>query len=1151
MTATEQGAWSYTTGPLSDGPHALQVTAVDLAGNEEVSSVVTVTVDTVAPAKVAFAMSDDSGLATDGVTNDATPTFSGSAEEGSLVTVATSDDTVLGTASADGTGAFSIALDLADGTYALKIFATDAAANTGEAASFTLVVDTVAPSQPIVSGFSDDSAAAGDFLTNDRTLTLTGSAEAGTKVAIYDGLTRLDAVVADAAGAWSFTTEELVESSHSFTVTATDLAENAGIASAALTVSVDATAPGKPVVTAFTDDEGTGVGGQLTDDSTLHLAGTGEAGATIVLSIDGIASGLATIDGSGSWTIDTPALSDGQRTLRVAASDAAGNLSAASDDLTVTVDTGAPAAPVFTSFADDTGEDAADAITKDGVLVLSGAAEADATVRVYLGDLLVGQAAAAGGDWSVTTGALTDGTYAFTATATDASGNVSVLSSGFTVTVDLVAPTQPSVATFSANSGDTTDALTNDDDLELSGIAEAGAMVALFDDTALLGTVRATAAGWSLQTGHLSDGEHHFTVVATDVAGNESLASDEFIVRVDTAAPQAPVIASFTDDSGAADDGLTNDVTPTITGTAEAGALVELFEGSSSHGTATADVDGKWSLTATALEDGPHVFTATATDASANTSASSEAFTVRVDTAAPAAPAITAFSEDSGVANDARTNDATPTLSGTAEAGAVIELFEGTTSLGQSEADGQGVWSVTTTALDDGKHVFTAKATDAASNASVVSESFEVTFDTTAPGKPSIDAFAGNSGSTTDNVTNDATPTLTGQAEAGTTVTVFDGSAKLGDTLVDASGTWSYTADVLGDGAHALHAVSTDAAGNDSVASDDFGVAIDTQAPGSPVVVSFDTNSGSSNDRLTNDATPTLHGTAEANSTVTVFEGVTSLGTTSADETGAWAFDVASLGDGEHAFTAQANDAADNTGSASDTFTVTVDTQAPAAPVVQTFADNSGSMADRLTNDTTPNFSGTAEAGALVALFEGARKVGDAVADADGQWSVAVTEPLVDGPHGFHAAATDVAGNGGADSELFEVVVDTVAPNAPSIESFVDNTGSENDNITNDDILTLSGMAAADSTVTVFDGTSELGTAVADGDGNWSFVTPTLGDGEALFKATATDAAGNTSVDSETLTVVIDTQAPGAAYVTAYSVDSGSLGDGLTNDATP
>ena len=77
----------------------------------------------------------------------------------------------------------------------------------------------------------------GDGITNDNTLTLTGTAEANSTVKVYDGATLLGTATANGSGAWSYTTAALSNGAHSLTATATDAAGNTSAASSALCAS--------------------------------------------------------------------------------------------------------------------------------------------------------------------------------------------------------------------------------------------------------------------------------------------------------------------------------------------------------------------------------------------------------------------------------------------------------------------------------------------------------------------------------------------------------------------------------------------------------------------------------------------------------------------------------------------------------------------------------------------------------------------------------------------------------------------------------------------------------------------------------------------------------------------------------------------------
>ena len=144
----------------------------------------------------------------------------------------------------------------------------------------------------------------------DNTLTLTGTAEANSTVKVYDGATLLGSAVANGSGAWSFTTGTLSSAAHSFTATATDAAGNTGVASAALAVTIDTTAPVAPSIASFSTDSGM-VGDGITNDTTLTLTGTAEANSTVKVFDGATLLGSATANGSGAWSFTTGTLSNG------------------------------------------------------------------------------------------------------------------------------------------------------------------------------------------------------------------------------------------------------------------------------------------------------------------------------------------------------------------------------------------------------------------------------------------------------------------------------------------------------------------------------------------------------------------------------------------------------------------------------------------------------------------------------------------------------------------------------------------------------------------------------------------------------------------------------------------------------------------------
>ena len=564
------------------------------------------------------------------------------------------------------------------------------------------------------------------------------------------------------------------------------------------------------------------------------------------------------------------------------------------------------------------------------------------------------------------------------------------------------------------------------------------------DGTTVVGTGVATGGAFSITTSVLGEGAHALTARATDAAGNQGAASTAFHVTIDTSAPGAPSITAIAGDSGTAGDHVTNDQTLTLSGTAEAGNTVEIFRDGVSIGTTVAGVGGDWSLAdVNLLADGTYQFTARATDAAGNQGAASAAFQVTIDTTAPVAPTFGSVIDNVApvtgpVADNGTTNDTTLTIDGTAELGSTVTVYDtdGTTVVGTGVATG-GAGPITTSALSEGAHTLTLRATDAAGNQSAASTAFHVTIDTLAPVAPVIDSVTDNvepvTGAVADNgSSNDTTLTVAGTAEAGSTVTLYDtdGTTVLG-TGVATGGAFSITTSVLGEGAHTLTARASDAAGNQSAASAAFQVTIDTTAPAAPVIVSVTDDvapvtGAVANNGRSNDTTLTIAGTAEAGSTVTVYDtdGTTVLGTGVATG-GAFSITTSVLGEGVHALTARATDAAGNQGASSTAFHVTIDTAAPGAPSITAIAGDSGTAGDHVTNDQTLTLSGTAEAGNTVEIFRDGVSIGTTVAGVGGDWSLADANLLADGTYQFTARATDAAGNQGAASTAFQVTIDT------------------------------------------------------------------------------------------------------------------------------
>ena len=481
-------------------------------------------------------------------------------------------------------------------------------------------------------------------------------------------------------------------------------------------------------------------------------------------------------------------------------------------------------------------------------------------------------------------------------------------------------------------------------------------------------------------------------------------------------------------------------------------------------GQTSADANGNWSFTpGSQLPDGT-VVNVVARDAAGN---SSPATSITVDGVAPSAPVV----EPSNGSE----------LSGTAEPGSSVTLTDGNGNpIGQTTADANGNWSFTpSTPLPDGT-VVNVVARDAAGNSSPPAS---VTVDAVAPATPTVDPSNGT--------------TLSGTAEPGSSVTLTDGNGNpIGQVTADGSGNWTYTPSTPIANGTVVNVVAQDAAGNSSPGAS---VTVDSQAPAAPVV---NPSNGT-----------TLSGTAEPGATVTLTDGNGNpIGQVTADGSGNWSFTPGTpLANG----TVVNATASDPTGNTSAPASTTVDSVAPAAPVV-----NPSNGAE---------ISGTAEPGATVTLTDGSgNPIGQVTADGSGNWSFTPSTPLADGTV-VNATATDPAGNTGGQGST---TVDAIAPATPTV------------NLSNGS--SLSGTAEPGSTVILTDGNGNpIAEVTADGSGNWTYTPSTPIANGTVVNVVAEDAAGNSSPPA---TVTVDSSAPPAPVINPSNgvVISGTAEAGAT-----
>ncbi|PEQ11931.1 hypothetical protein B2G71_14190 [Novosphingobium sp. PC22D] len=318
--------------------------------------------------------------------------------------------------------------------------------------------------------------------------------------------------------------------------------------------------------------------------------------------------------------------------------------------------------------------------------------------------------------------------------------------------------------------------------------------------------------------------------------------------------------------------------------------------------------------------------------------------------------------------------------------------------------------------------------------------------DTVAPVAPSALNLAtedDTGDSTTDNVTSKSEGlTITGTAEAGATVELFEGSTSLGETTASSSGTFTFEID-LAEGAHDLIAVATDNAGNVSQASTKLTVTIDTTGPAPIDALNFasgDDTGESGSDRITFKTEDlTITGIGPANTIVKLYEGTLLLGTDKTDANGLFNIDL-DLDEGVHNIYAIATDVAGNDADPSPSITITVDTTVP-LPVTQLDLapedDTGSSNSDNITAKTNNlTITGVAEAGATIELFDISSKIGTVVAGEDGTFSLDVNLGL--GDHQITANVTDIAGNTTNGTSALEISV--VEPGADVLSSLLGST---------------------------------------------------------------------------------------------------------------
>lgn len=693
------------------------------------------------------------------------------------------------------------------------------------------------------------------------------------------------------------------------------------------------------------------------------------------------------------------------------------------------------------------------------------------------------------------------------------------------------------------------------------------------------------------------DGDYSVSIRTLDRAGNLGKPSLRTL-RIDTTPPPAPELLFLTDDQGPKTGLLeagqtTDDKRPKLTGIAQEDAIVYLRDADGNTiGSARADkVTGKWEIEPRQdLEEGVNNLVLVAEETFAGVTregAPSASFKIIIGADSGILPpdtiTITQAIDDQGSAtgvlsNGALTDDTTPTLNGVVSAGSTVTVYYRLAGsdmwAGSATATVTGEnWTWTPgSALPTGTYEFQASIgstssalflLDIAASADDIQKKTRI--------ESAQDDFGTWQGPLSNGaITDDTTPTLSGRGEANGKVVIRYGvPANTVVVDVDSSGHWTWTP------APALTAgnwnFDVQPQGHTKW-SETFSLSI-TDANGfKPVIThAYDdvgTPSNLANGDTTDDTTPTLHGRAEANSTLTLRyrSGTGSYASVQveADSAGNWTWTPPALQNGSWSFEVQKAGQSDW-----DSLSLTIDTTSDRNPVIDYAADNVGNVRDPLssgdtTDDSTPTLHGTAAANSEFSLRyrlnSGSWTTVKLTADSKGDWSW--TSPTLQ--NGNWNFAVQKAGQSGWSN--FSLTIEQ-KPDVPVLVDFYDNVGTPGAVIpdgekakTDDSTPTLRGTGTPNSTIYIQsakegDSWGDLGMARVDSSGNWEYTPSALANALWQFRVKASNSAGD-SAWAQKVYLTIDSSLDRSPVIEYAADNVGSKQDnvfsgGTTDDTTP
>ncbi|ELB7803147.1 Ig-like domain-containing protein [Enterobacter hormaechei] len=1124
-----------------------------------------------------FLLTDNAGdkqgvLSAKAVTDDNTPTFSGTGQPGATIQVKDGSGSTIASTMVAKDGTWTVTLPTqADGEHTWSVVQIDGSKTTS-AGSITVTVSTADASVTLATTAGDNVINASE---QSAGFTLSGTSKnlaQGTALTVtLNGKTYSAEVGAN--GAWSVKVpavdaQALGDGTWTVNVSGKDAAGNT--VSGSQTIGVDTASPVISVDTIAQDN----IINAAEHNQPLTLTGKtdAEAGQIVTVTLNG-KNHTATVGSDGSWSVTLPAsevqaLANGEHTLTVNVSDKAGNGSSTTADFTV--DTAAPVVTINTVAGDDilnTSEQGQAQIISGQA---NGAAEGD-VVTVTVGGKTFTGAVQADGSWSVgvpasVIGALGEGSHSISVSVTDAAGNTGSATHGITLSGN-----PPEFTLDPISQDNVLNAQEAMQPLSLSGtsnLPNGSAVTVTLNNVNYQATVE--NGRWSVQVPvsdvlDLANTLYTVSVSGTDSVGNSG--SAEANLLVDTVLPQV-IVNTFAGDNlvNNAEAAVDQTLSGRVTGAA-AGDTVSVTVGGKSY-TATVGSDLKWSVTIPSADlqafgDGDLTFSASVTNAHGNTGTGERDININAELPGLRVNTISGDDVINAIEQQqdlAVTGSSTHLAEGT-QITVTINNVEYVTTVNAS-----GNWQIGVPAADlqawtAGGMTVSVSAEDAWGNTVAAEHPIELDLNAVAV---TIDTV------TTDDMLNAAEKgadvTLSGQTqgvEAGQTVVV-----KFADQTftaqVQQDGSWRLTVpasamETLIDGRAQVSVSVTNVNGNSADAS--RVVIVDTQPPAITLDNLTDDNiinaAEAQQDLVLSGST-----TAEAGQTVTVTLNGKSY-QTKVQADGRWqlnvpAADVGALTDGNVTVTATVSDVAGNSSSADRVGLV--DATVPQVTINDFVTDTN--TVNQLAHAQAQILSGSvtgAAAGDLVTITINNVDY-TTVVDAAGNWSLglpaSVVQGLTDGTWTINVSVTDQSGNTGSSS--VDVVVNTVTPvigiNTLAADDVINAAEKGAD-------LLLSGTSNQPEGTTITVNLNGINyTATTDASGNWSVTVPAsavsaLGEANYTVTASVTDNVGNSAaathdvlVDSSLPVVTINTLA-GDNIVNAAEVAAGQTLTGKVSNA--